>query len=157
MTGSDLRFALRRLVRHRSASLAAVLTLALGIGAITALFSTVRPVLLEPPAFRAPDELVQVALHARGQTETPLEISYPDYRDWRRESRSLTRVRLETDRAAGNGRLRSIRARMVRPVHRRDAESAEDAEGCGAPGPLVSCRLAPAARHHEGTSCSYAE
>jgi putative ABC transport system permease protein len=89
MTGSDLRFALRRLVRHRSASLAAVLTLALGIGAITALFSTVRPVLLEPPPFRAPDELVQVALHARGQTETPLEISYPDYRDWRRESRSF--------------------------------------------------------------------
>jgi hypothetical protein len=42
-------------------------------------------------------------------------------------------------------------AGIVRPVHRRDAESAEDAEGCGAPGLLVSCRLAHSARHHEDT------
>ena len=89
MTSPDLRFAIRRLFRHRSASLAAVLTLALGIGAVTALFSTVRPVLLTPPPFRAPEELVQVEVAARDQPASRLEVSYPDYRDWRREVRSF--------------------------------------------------------------------
>ena len=46
MTASDLRFALRRLRRHRSTSLAGVLTLALGVGAVTALYSVVQAVLL---------------------------------------------------------------------------------------------------------------
>jgi hypothetical protein len=81
MTLPDLRFALRRLLRHRSASLAAVLTLALGIGAITALFSAVRSVLLVPPPFGAPEELVVVEPHARDQPDSRLEVSYPDYRD----------------------------------------------------------------------------
>ena len=89
MTLPDLRFALRRLGRHRSASLAAVLTLALGIGAITALFSAVRPVLLQPPPFRAPEELVTLEPFTLDQPDTRLEISYPDYRDWRAGSRSF--------------------------------------------------------------------
>ena len=59
MTASDLRFALRRLRRHAAASIAATLTLALGVGAVTALFSVVRAVLLRPPPFRAPHELVE--------------------------------------------------------------------------------------------------
>jgi hypothetical protein len=85
----ELRFALRRLHCHRSAATAAVLTLALGIGAVTALFSVVRAVLLEPPPFRAPDELVGVTLTPRGRPDTRLEISWPDYGDWRAESRSF--------------------------------------------------------------------
>jgi putative ABC transport system permease protein len=89
MTLPDLRFALRRLGRHRSASLAAVLTLALGIGAITALFSAVRPVLLQPPPFLAPEELVTLEPFAVDQPDTRLEISYPDYRDWRAGTRSF--------------------------------------------------------------------
>jgi predicted permease len=89
MTLPGLRFAVRRLARHPSASLAAVLTLALGIGAITALYSAVRSVLLEPPPFQAPDELVTVHLTPRDQPASRLEISYPDYRDWRAQSRSF--------------------------------------------------------------------
>jgi predicted permease len=89
MTLFDLRFALRRLRRHGSASLAAALTLALGVGAVTALFSVVQAVLLRPPPFRAPHELVAVDLHPAGRPETRLEISYPDYRDWRARSRSF--------------------------------------------------------------------
>ncbi|HEX6105372.1 MAG TPA: ABC transporter permease [Gemmatimonadales bacterium] len=89
MTIPDLRFAVRRLLRHRSASLAAVLTLALGIGAVTALFSAVRSVLLAPPPFGAPDELVTVEVALRDQPASRLEISYPDYRDWRQQSRSF--------------------------------------------------------------------
>jgi putative ABC transport system permease protein len=89
MTPTDTRFALRRLRRHGSASLAAALTLALGVGAVTALFSVVRAVLLRPPPFRAPHELVVVDLHPAGRPDTRLEISYPDFRDWRARSRSF--------------------------------------------------------------------
>ena len=89
MTASDLRFALRRLRRHAAASIAATLTLALGVGAVTALFSVVRAVLLRPPPFRAPHELVAVDLHPAVRPETRLEISYPDFRDWRARSRSF--------------------------------------------------------------------
>ncbi|HJR51052.1 MAG TPA: ABC transporter permease, partial [Gemmatimonadales bacterium] len=89
MTPSDIRFALRRLRRQGSASLAAALTLALGVGAVTALFSVVHAVLLRPPPFRAPQELVAVDLHPADRAETRLEISYPDYRDWRARSRSF--------------------------------------------------------------------
>jgi predicted permease len=89
MTPSDLRFALRRLARQRSASIAAVLTLALGVGAVTALFSVVRAVLLRPPPFRAPHELVAVDLYPASRPENRFEISYPDYRDWRARARSF--------------------------------------------------------------------
>ena len=89
MTASDLRFALRRFRRHGSASIAAALTLALGVGAVTALFSVVRAVLLRPPPFRAPHELVAVDLHPAGRPESRFEISYPDFRDWRARSRSF--------------------------------------------------------------------
>ena len=70
MTASDLRFALRRHRRHGAASIAATLTLALGVGAVTALFSVVRAVLLRPPPFRAPHELVAVDLHPAARPET---------------------------------------------------------------------------------------
>jgi putative ABC transport system permease protein len=89
MTASDLRFAFRRLRRNRSASIAAALTLALGVGAVTALFSVVQAVLLRPPPFRAPAELVAVDLHPAGRPENRFEISYLDFRDWRAHSRSF--------------------------------------------------------------------
>ena len=89
MTLADLRFALRRLHRHFAVSLAAVLTLALGIGAVTALFSVVQAVLLRPPPFRAPAELVSVGTYPAGRPENRFEISYPDFRDWRARSRSF--------------------------------------------------------------------
>jgi putative ABC transport system permease protein len=85
----ELRFALRRFRRHLPSSLAAVATLALGIGAITALFSAVRGVLLRPPPFSAPERLVAVQLSPHDNPETRLEVSYPDYRDWRAQSRSF--------------------------------------------------------------------
>ena len=79
----DLRVALRRLHRQLPATVAAVLTLGVGIGAITALFSVVHAVLLRPLPFRAPDRLTAIELVPRDQPGTRLEISYPDYRDWR--------------------------------------------------------------------------
>jgi predicted permease len=84
----DVRYALRSLRHHPIFALTAVLTLALGIGANTAIFSAVEGVLLRPLPFPEPERLVTVwGHHASIGREA---ASLPDYLDWRRESRSFS-------------------------------------------------------------------
>ena len=59
--GQDLRVTFRNLGRNRSFTLAAILTLALGIGANSAMFTVIRTVLLKPLAYRDPDRLVEIS------------------------------------------------------------------------------------------------
>ncbi len=82
----DLRFSLRSLRKAPGFTAVVLATLALGIGANTAIFSAVRGVLLEPLPFREPDRLVRVwhANAASGVTQG--RVSEPDFLDWRRES-----------------------------------------------------------------------
>lgn len=77
----DIRFAYRRLVRSPSFTLIAVLSLALGIGANTAIFSMVNAVLLREPALEDPEELYEIYLRQPGFSHGAL--SYPDYVDVR--------------------------------------------------------------------------
>ncbi len=84
----ELRHAVRRLARTPLSSLSAILTLALGIGATTALFSALDTVVLRPFPFRDPDRLVMLfETHAKRGSDR-FEVSWPNYEDWRRQQRS---------------------------------------------------------------------
>ena len=84
----DLRFGARMLVKQRSFTLIAVLTLALGIGVNTAIFSVVHAVLLRPLPYPAAERLVVLATTGT-QTDFRAGVAYPDYVDWRDRTQSF--------------------------------------------------------------------
>jgi predicted permease len=86
-----IRYSLRSLRRTPAFTLTAVVTLALGIGANTAIFSVVDGVVLAPLPYRAPDRLVILALFNR-TLGYPTALSYPDFLDWQRSSRSFQHI-----------------------------------------------------------------
>ncbi|HEY4231051.1 MAG TPA: ABC transporter permease [Thermoanaerobaculia bacterium] len=88
----DLRFALRMLARSPGFALVAVATLALGIGANTAIFSVVHAVLLKPLPFDRPDELVRVTADLRGQGLTDAGISPNEFFDYRNKSGAFAEI-----------------------------------------------------------------
>jgi predicted permease len=86
----DLRFAFRMLRKNPGFTAVAVLTLALGIGANTAVFSVIRGVLLQTLPFSNPSQIVMVRGTVGGQPTG--SISYPDYLDYRARNASLQEV-----------------------------------------------------------------
>src|ERR1039457_2297409 len=76
----DLVISLRHLRRSPGFTVAAVVTLALGLGANTVVFTAVNAMLFRSMGVERPDELV--SLNARGRTEVPT-LSFPNYRDYR--------------------------------------------------------------------------
>ena len=85
----DLRYALRSLSRARGFTIAVVLTLALGIGANTAIFSVVRGVLLRPLPHRDGDRLVYLRHSINGPGGENILFSVPEITDFREQSRAL--------------------------------------------------------------------
>jgi len=83
----DLRFGFRMLVRKPGFTLVAVLTLALGIGANTAIFSVVNALLLRSLPYIESDRLVMLA--ERTATGERHEVAYPNYVDWRDRAQSF--------------------------------------------------------------------
>ena len=81
----DLRYALRRLARSPGFTLTAILSLSLGIGGNTAMFSLVNSVLIRDLPVRAPEELVEVYT-SESDGYPYATSSYLDYRDLREES-----------------------------------------------------------------------
>ena len=98
---NDIRYGLRQLIKHPGFTLVAVLTLALGIGANTAIFSVVNAVLLKPLPFAAPEELVAIGGVDRTETVSPPKLSsmcYPDFFDFREQNRSFSSIAVYRDR-----------------------------------------------------------
>src|SRR5262249_40136475 len=85
---TDLRYAFRVLLKSRAFSVIAILTLALGIGANSAIFSVIDTVLLRPLPFPRPNELaviLSVRDHCGHETN-----SFPDYNDFRTQAKSFS-------------------------------------------------------------------
>src|SRR5215469_5388136 len=85
----DIRFGVRMLIKNPTMTLVAVVTLALGIGANTAIFSAVNGMLLRPLPVANADRLVVVAGQTKGNTDLS-GISYLDYRDLREQAKGFS-------------------------------------------------------------------
>jgi len=84
----DLRFGSRMLVKQPGFTLIAVITLALGIGANTAIFSVIYAVLLRPLPYPAAERLVILTTRGMG-VDLPAGVAYTDYVDWRDRTHSF--------------------------------------------------------------------
>jgi putative ABC transport system permease protein len=86
----DVRYGARQLRRSLAFTAVAVLTLALGIGANTTIFGVINALLLRPPAgIERPDQIVLVFLRS-AHNEVGMNVSYPEFRDWRDQNRVLS-------------------------------------------------------------------
>ncbi len=139
--GQDIRYGLRQLRRNPGFTVVAVLTLALGIGANTAIFSMVRTILISPLPYRNPDRLLTIWNEYNGK---PTLNSPPDYLDRRSQGRTLEAIaalRFANLNLAGNGPAQRLRAARVtasffavmgiRPEAGRTFTAREDAPGKG--------------------------
>lgn len=114
---ADLRQAIRSLRRRPAFTLAAILTVALGVGANTAVYQVIYTVLLRPLPFREPQKLVQV------WESTPvlpqLQVTVPDFEDWRKQTHSFTEMAAYTFQAmnhitlVGQGEPEAVQATNV--------------------------------------------
>jgi predicted permease len=144
----DIRYGLRMLGKSPGFTAVAVLTLALGIGANTALFSVVNGVLLNPLPYPHPDQVVTMVDWFPGYGES--SISYPDFLDWVRLNHtfsSLAAYRRDSFNLTGQGDAEQVTAMdvsdgffsllSVSPILGRDFSSAEDQLG-GPPAVILS-------------------
>jgi predicted permease len=143
----DLRYAVRGLARQPTFTFAAVVTLAIGIGATTAIFSVVYSVLIKPLAYPDSDELVRIR-HAYNRGDwSATSIQYLTYRNenetfsdigvWRNGSATLTdRGTPEQVRAlfVSHGTLQAL---GVQPLHGRWFTEAEHELGAEGPAPVI--------------------
>jgi putative ABC transport system permease protein len=90
---ADLIFAIRNLRKTPGFALVAIITLALGVGANTAIFSVVKAVLLNQIPYRDPDRLVAIA-EADPDTPRPITVDFTTTHDWRERSRSFESMSL---------------------------------------------------------------
>src|SRR5690242_15509056 len=117
----DFRFSLRLLRRNPGFSAAAIVVLALGIGANTAIFSIVNAVLLKPLPFDDPDRLVRL-FHEPPQSTFPgihrFSVSPANFYDWKRDARtfeSMAIYRFRQFTLTGGGNAEAILAGAMEP------------------------------------------
>jgi hypothetical protein len=138
----DVRYGLRMLAKNPAFTVIAVLTLALGIGANTALFSVVNGVLLKRIPFPNPDQLY--AVYDASPTFDLNSISYPNFIDWHKQNHSFAKLaafRTENYNLTGAGEPERLHAHMIseeffaaygiNPVLGRNFRPEEDQPGAG--------------------------
>jgi len=148
----DVRYAARSLRKSPGLTAAAILTLALGIGANTAIFSIWQGVVLKALPYREPDRLVVVALYNRA-LKHPTDLAYPDFLDWQRSSRSFTQIAAYTPQGfdlTSPGTPEHVAGMQIssgffgtlgtKPALGRDLSPEEDRTG-GMPAAVISNRL----------------
>ena len=87
----DLRFAVRQLSKSPGFTVTAILTLALGIGATTVIFSCVYGLLIKSLPFEDADRIVTIS-ETHPQLKRGAEATYPDYQDWRAQQKSFAQM-----------------------------------------------------------------
>ena len=138
----DVRYGLRVLGKNPGFTAIAVLTLALGIGANTALFSVVNGVLLNPLPFPNPDQLL--AAYSKTGTFQESSISYPNFLDWQKDNHSfaaLSAFRSDDYNMVGAGEPERVHIHMIsaeffpalglQPLLGRTFRPEEDQAGAG--------------------------
>jgi predicted permease len=148
MCWQDLRYCLRMMRRYPGFTAVAILTLALGVGANTALFSVVNGVLLNPLPYEQPDRLVTI--NSRTAQIPRDSISYPNFLDWRRDNHSFSALAAfcsQNFNLTGMGDAERLKANRVsaaffpilgvKPIVGRAFTEEEDQLG-GAPVALIS-------------------
>ena len=144
----DVRYGARMLRKSPGFAAIAVLTMALGIGANTALFTVVNAVLINPLPYRQPGRLV--AVYMSNSNSRKFAISYPNFLDWERENRvfsAMAAFRFDVYDLTGRGEPELVRVEMVsanflpllgvKPVVGRQFTAGENQLG-GTPVALIS-------------------
>jgi predicted permease len=147
----DLRYALRGLRKNRGFTAVAIITLALGIGANTAIFTVINTVLLRPLPYERPDQLVVLV---ETISERPVGVSYPNFVDWRNQSTAFENIAAVRNRESfnltGAGESERLQGRLVsanflstlgvKPIRGRDFLAEDDQPGAN-PVALISDAL----------------
>ena len=140
--GQDLRYGIRTLRKNAGFSAIAILALAIGIGANTAIFSVVNGVLLQPLAY--PDSARLLNIYEASPDFGPTSVAYPNYLDWRRENHSFSGMgayRSDDFNLTGSGRPEQVSGEYVTaslfpvlgvtPLLGRSFRQEEDRQGTG--------------------------
>ena len=118
----DIKSAFRMMARRPGFTGISLFTLALGIGANTAIFSVVSAVMLRGLPFEDPDRLVQLVGISTGESTQFGELSYPDYRDWEEQNEvfeDLAAIDFAAVSVAGADRTEHVEAGFVSPSYFR--------------------------------------
>jgi predicted permease len=147
----DLRYGARSLLKNPGFTFVVVMTLALGIGANTALFSVVNGVLLNPLPYPQPDQLV--TLHQSKPNFETGAIPYPNFRDLQRQNQTFSAMAISRGfgfSLVGTGEAERVNARLIsadfftvlgmKPALGRTFVPGEDESGAG-PVVLISADL----------------
>ncbi len=130
---NDLKFAIRSLLKRPGFALVVIVTLSLGIGANTAIFSVVNAVLLSPLPYKDPERLMAVWAKSTNRNLTNQPVSFLNYTDWKEQNQSfeqLAAIRAESLSLTGQGepeRINGVRVTVnilstlgVKPALGRD-------------------------------------